>query len=132
VPSQTLDERYGRTPSSTRRLRFVAIAAGAVAALVLSGWVVWAGLGGDAATLEAKDTGHTIVNDRSVSISWSLTVAPGTATECAVEALNQSFGIVGWKVVSVAASDERTRVLTETVRTTELAVTGLIYRCWPA
>jgi hypothetical protein len=132
VQDHSLDERYGRTPSSTRRLRLVAVFAGAVAALVLVGWVVWAGLGGDAATLEAKDTGHTIVNDRSVSISWSLTVTPGTPTQCAVEALNQSFGIVGWKVVAVPASEERTRILTETVRTTELAVTGLIYRCWPA
>jgi hypothetical protein len=132
VPSQSLDERYGRSQQTTRRFRVIAITAAAFAALVLISWVVWAGLAGDAATLEAKDTGHTVVNDHSVSVSWSLTVDPGTPTRCAVEALNESFGIVGWKIVAVPASDQRTRVLTEALRTTELAVTGLIYRCWPA
>jgi len=47
-----------------------------------------------------------------------------------VQALNSTFAIVGWVIVDVAASSERTRTFTKTVRTTELAVTGLIYRCW--
>ncbi len=132
MANSPLDERYGRTKRSTRRFRAIGIVTGAVAALVLIGWLVWAGLDGSSATLEARDTGHTVVNDSTVSISWSLTVEPGTTTRCAVEALNQSFGIVGWKVIDVPASTARTRVLTESVRTTELAVTGLIYRCWPA
>jgi hypothetical protein len=132
VVSPALDERYGRNPRSDRRFRLVAIVAGSFAALVMLAWLVWAGLGGAAATLEARDTGHTIVSNSSVDVSWSLTVDPGTATSCAVQALNESFGVVGWKIVDVPASDARTRELTETVRTTELAVTGLIYRCWPA
>jgi hypothetical protein len=37
---------------------------------------------------------------------------------------------VGWKVVDIPASDVATRGITETVRTTEQSVTGLIYRCW--
>jgi hypothetical protein len=132
VNSSALDERYGRNPQTARRFRLVGIIAGAFAALVMLAWLVWAGLGGSAATLEARDTGHTIVSDSSVDVSWSLTVEPGTATSCAVQALNESFGVVGWKIVNVPASEVRTRELTETVRTTELAVTGLIYRCWPA
>jgi hypothetical protein len=34
--------------------------------------------------------------------------------------------------VKIPASERRTRAFTERVNTTELAVTGLIYRCWPA
>jgi hypothetical protein len=37
---------------------------------------------------------------------------------------------VGWKVVRLEPSEQRTRHLTEVVRTSEPAVTGLIYRCW--
>lgn len=127
-----LDARYGRTRSSKRRTRWVVICAGLAFAAVFTLWLVWGGLLGAPAQLEANDTAHTIVSDSEVSVSWELTVPPGTATKCAVQALNSTFGIVGWKIVDVPASAQRTRDLTETLRTTELAVSGLIYRCWLA
>ena len=49
---------------------------------------------------------------------------------CALQAQNSTFAIVGWTIVDVPASDRRVRTLGADVRTTELAVTGLIYRCW--
>lgn len=125
-----LDARYGRTRSSKRRTRWIVIGAGAAFVVVFALWLVWGGLLGTPAQLEANDTGHTIVSDREVSVSWEFTVPPGTPAKCAVQALNSSFGIVGWKIVDVPASDRRTRDLTETVLTTEPAVSGLIYRCW--
>jgi len=91
---------------------------------------VWGGLLGAPAQFEANDTGHTVISDSEVSVSWEFTVPPGTPAKCAIQALNSSFGIVGWRIVDVPPSSTRTRDLTETVRTTELAVSGLIYRCW--
>jgi hypothetical protein len=125
-----LDARYGRTRSTKRRTRIVVIGAAVAFAIVFALWLVWGGLLGAPAQLEANDTGHAIVSDSEVSVSWEFTVPPGTPAKCAVQALNSSFGIVGWKIVDVPASATRTRDLTETVRTTELAVSGLIYRCW--
>ena len=57
-------------------------------------------------------------------------VNPGTDVTCAIQALNESFGIVGWKIVELGRASERTRVFTETLRTAEQPVTGLPYRCW--
>jgi hypothetical protein len=107
---------------------------GAAAAFiaVFAAWLIWAGIGGTDSQLDAKDTGYEVVDDRTVTVRWDFTIPPGTPATCAVEALNSSFGIVGWKVIEVPASDRITRSLTETVLTTELAVTGLIYRCWLA
>jgi hypothetical protein len=49
---------------------------------------------------------------------------------CAVHALNASYGIVGWVVVDVPPSEQWTRVFDTTLRTSEFAVTGLLYECW--
>ncbi|HWR85335.1 MAG TPA: DUF4307 domain-containing protein [Rhodoglobus sp.] len=128
----TLDERYGRTPDARRRVRWIAIGTAVLFAVAFAAWLVWGGLGGAPAQLQTRDIAHTIVDDRTVEVRWSFSVEPGTPAQCAVQALNESFGIVGWKVVDVPASDRYTRQFTETVLTSEQAVTGLIYRCWLA
>jgi hypothetical protein len=125
-----LDARYGRTVSSAERTRRVAIGAGILFVLVFGAWLWWGGLLEPPAQFEARDIGHDIVSPSEVSVTWQFTAEPGTPAKCALQALNEQFGIVGWIVVDVPASDERIRRLTETIRTAEPAVNGLIYRCW--
>lgn len=122
--------RYGRTASGAKRSRLFFIVSAAIFAVILVAWVVWAGLDSSGATFEAKDTGHTVVDAHSVSIDFTLTAPPGTSAACALQAQNETFAIVGWKVIEIPASTERTRGFTQVVRSTEMAVTGLIYRCW--
>ncbi|MEP6481520.1 MAG: DUF4307 domain-containing protein [Rhodoglobus sp.] len=132
TPRTDLDARYGRTSSSRLRTRVIVIATAIAFTVVFTLWLVWGGLFGAPAQLQANDTGYTVVDDSTVKVTWELTVPPGTVTQCAVQALNSTFGIVGWKIVDVPASPLLTRDLSEAVRTTEPAVTGLIYRCWLA
>jgi hypothetical protein len=127
---QRLDERYGRTPGAERRTRRLMVVAGIVFAAVFTAWVVWGGLSGTKAELEVRDLGYANVTDTSIDVRWEVSVAPGTPVGCAVQALNENFGIVGWRIIELPASPERTRVLVETIRTAERAVTGLPYRCW--
>jgi hypothetical protein len=47
-----------------------------------------------------------------------------------LQALNEQFAIVGWKIVELPPGGDRTRAFVENIRVTEPAVTGLIYRCW--
>ena len=125
-----IDVRYGRSRSSTRRTRLIALVTAAAFAVVLVSWVVWAGLDNSGAELDAKDTGHTVVDEHTVSIDFLLTVPKGSTASCALQAQNSKFAIVGWKVVDIPASQDATRGLTQRIRTTEQSVTGLIYRCW--
>lgn len=125
-----LDRRYGRTRGNARRTRFILVGTAIAFVVVLVAWLVWGGLFSANSDIEAVDTGHTIVDDTLVQVRYQLNVEPGTAVRCAFQAQNETFAIVGWNIVDVPASDRRVRTLGAEIRTTELAVTGLIYRCW--
>jgi len=126
----SIEERYGRTPAKRRKDRTIFIVVGAAFAAVLVGWVVWAGLDQSGGTLETIDTGHKVVDARTVRVSFQLSAPVGSTASCALQAQNEAHGIVGWKVVELPASTQYTNSYTEVLRTSEQAVTGLIYRCW--
>lgn len=128
--SQRLDARYGNSRASRFRLRALMWSLGAFIVVVFGAWVLWAGLLAPAANVNAVDVAHTVVDEHSVDVTYQLTVAPGTAAMCAIQAQDNQHSIVGWKIVEIPASDTRTRELTESVKTVDTAVTGLIYRCW--
>ncbi len=130
VESAELQARYGRTPGRRLRGRLFAWIGGAGAVLVALVWVIWAGLDGSSATVATQDTAHTVIDSRSVQVEFDVTVPRGATASCAVQALSEKFAVVGWKVIDLPASDQSTRSFSETVRTSELASTGLIYDCW--
>lgn len=125
-----LDSRYGRTPRDRGRQRLLGWAAGLVIALTFVLWAVWTTFDNETTALEARDIGHSIVDDTTVSVTFEVSMAAGRTASCAVEAQNEAHAIAGWKIVEIPAADVFTRTVTTTVRTVEPAVTGLIYRCW--
>jgi hypothetical protein len=125
-----LDARYGRTTQKRRRDRTIAWAGGIVFVLVFAAWVVWVAFDGSGDTIGSRDIGHKVIDDRTVSISYDVSMPPGTSAKCALQVQNDTHNIVGWKVVDIPASERYTQAFTDTVRTTQLGVTGLIYRCW--
>ena len=129
--NDALAARYGRTRASRARDRLLLIAGAIVVAIVLVAWVVWAGLDGQQPSVQATDTGHRLMNEeRAVEVSWTLSVPPGNETACIVQAFDEDFTVVGWRVVEIPASDRHLREFTEVVRVAQEANTGLISRCW--
>lgn len=129
-PQLDLDARYGRDPGSRRRVRIIAIVAAVALAAALGAWLWWGGLLEPKAHIQSQDMAFELTAPDSVNVTWRLTVTPGTPASCAVQALNSSFAIVGWRIVDIPPGEVTDRVLTADVRTAEPAVTGLIYRCW--
>jgi len=128
--SSALDARYGRSPGKRRRDRWIATGGAIAVAIVIGAWVVWAGLDQASGGLSSQDIGHRVLNDREVSISYQVTMPPGSTASCALEVENEAHAIVGWKIVDIPASTTSTNAFKNTVRSSELGVTGLIYRCW--
>ncbi len=125
-----LDARYGRSPGKRRRDRWMAVGGAVAVAIVIGAWVIWAGLDMASGGLDSQDIGHRVLNDREVSISYQVTMPPGSTASCALEVENEAHAIVGWKIVDIPASTTSTNAFKNVVRSSELGVTGLIYRCW--
>lgn len=130
--ASNLPARYGHTPSRKRRERVIAWSVGIAIALVFIAWVVWVASNGDGSVVEGRDTGHVVIDDRSTKISFEVSMPAGSTASCALQVQSNEHAIVGWKVVDIPASTKYTQSFTEFVRSSELGVTGLIYRCWLA
>ncbi len=129
-PTAELDARYGRTPARRRRDRWIVWAIAMVLVAAFAGWIIGVGLGGPNSSLNATDTGFRVLNKYSVRVNYTVTMPPGSTASCALQAQNADHTIVGWKIVPVPGSTAWTQTLSQLIRTSEMAVTGLIYQCW--
>lgn len=126
TPAQ-LDERYGRTPRG--RLPWIVLGILAALAVGVAGWITVASTADD---VEATRTGYTVVDEHTVTVSFQITAPRNRPVHCIIEAQDEEFGIVGWRVVEYPASPEHARAFVETVPTLGLATTGLVNSCWVA
>jgi hypothetical protein len=122
--------RYGRTPEVQKRQKVVGIMGAIGVAVVLVTWIVWAGPMRASSQFQARDLGFSIADERNIVVQFEITVTPNTRMQCAVQALSADYGIVGWRVVDIPPSSQRTRVFEQPLRTSDMPVTGLLYRCW--
>ena len=130
IESAVIQSRYGRTTTRKRRDRRILWGLGGIFVLVLGAWVMWTGLDGASTQIEARDIGHTIIDEHSVSVSFEVALPVNRTASCAVQALNESYSVVGWKIIDLPPSTLYNRSFTEVLRTTDLSNTGLIYQCW--
>jgi hypothetical protein len=118
-----ISQRYGRKPSNKKAL-FIA---GAALLSIFLIWAIWVVIAGTQPT--AKTLAYEVKANNQVSISFSISKPKESSISCAVQALKQDFGIVGYTEVHYPAGSD---YLTDTVTltTTEPAVTGLVDHCW--
>jgi hypothetical protein len=132
VSNDVLDARYGRTRRSSTGRRAILLTAALAFTAVLVAWLVFATMDTSRSNIQTRNIGYSVQDDHNIDITFELSVPTGDATYCAVQALSEQFGVVGWKIIEVPPGDRFTRQFTEPLRTLDSAVTGLIYRCWPA
>jgi len=125
--AQQLDDRYGRT----RRRRAPWIVLIAVAALLV-GAFGWSIVTTQMNAVDADDLGFDLVDEHSVTVRFQVTGVQGKDVACVVEALDEEFGVVGWKVVEIPAADTHSQAVSATVPTVSEATTGLVNSCWVA
>ena len=128
--SNNLDTRYGRAANRGTRDRRLLFGVAGFLAVVLLAFVVWVGLGASEPLIETRDIRHSIIDADTVSVTFEASIPVGRSASCAVQALNEAFTVIGWKIVDLPASTVYSRSTTTDVRTTEQSNTGLIYRCW--
>ena len=105
---------------------------GTVGITLATGLAVWLALANSVGRVTWVDTGYKVVDDRSVRVEFDVHRPAGQAVTCQVNALDQSFGVVGTLDVRVPASGERSVHQEVVVRTAARAVTGTVRTCDPS
>jgi hypothetical protein len=127
VSENLLEQRYG-LGSRRKRDRVFAISVGVFALVAFLVWAVIFTID-DAQKITTRDVGFTVNDKFSTEVVFEVTRDPGLEVLCDVQVLSQSYAVVGFKTVAVAASANRSTVISTVVNTTELGTTGLVDSC---
>jgi hypothetical protein len=119
-----LAERYGRRANSKQlnRRQVGALAVPLLAIFLV--WATWASLD-TSKQVKSQDLAYEVLGPEQTSVRFSVSSPAGPAV-CAIQVLNQSFTVVGYRELEISQSGEYETL----VNTTELGVTGLVDKCW--
>ena len=122
-----VQQRYGKDQLRSMD-RILAIS---VAVIAISSFLVWAVFVSidNSNQVTHRDIAYEVIDQYSTNVTFEVSRNPGQVVSCDLTVLNQSFAIVGFLTVDVAASNSRSTVISSTIRTTELGVSGLVDGC---
>jgi hypothetical protein len=127
VSKNIAQQRYGQERLKSRD-RILAVAVATVAAVFFLVWAIFVSID-NANQISHRDIAYEVIDDYSTTVTFEVSRNPGQAVSCDITVLNQSFAIVGFLTVDVAPSTNRSTVISSTVLTTELGVSGLVDGC---
>jgi hypothetical protein len=92
-------------------------------------WVVWAGLGQAEADVRWTDLGYQVIDNSRVSVTYDVGKDPGATAVCSLRALDRQKSAVGIAQVTIGPTQRRVTRRTDQIRTSALAVTGVVRDC---
>jgi hypothetical protein len=119
-----LASRYGRRPNAKTVNRRVVIGLAAVLLAIFLSWAAWVTLD-SANRVQSEDLAYEVLSPEQTLVRFSVSSPAGPAV-CAIQVLNQSFAVVGYRELQISQSGEYETL----VNTTESGVTGLVDKCW--
>lgn len=126
--SAMLQERYGRAPRRLSRRGWIWLGSALIVLSIIA--LAWFSASQPTASVQAKTTTSAIDDHGNATVRFTLNVAPGTTTRCAVDARGEGQSQVGWKYVDVPAADAQSRTIEVTVKTVQPAMAGSVDSCW--
>lgn len=117
-------QRYGQKSANPRLFRLFAYLGVAVLAIgtILLGLANWS-------PIQSTTIGFRVISPWQTEVDFEIQMPPGEVAECTLEALNNSFGVVGHIKRSFGPFDQLITTHTVSLNTYEEAVTGLVDNC---
>ncbi|NHU85320.1 DUF4307 domain-containing protein [Kocuria sp. JC486] len=128
-----LEQRYARrrTPAVSRRAWWVVLAVGI---LVAAAFIIWTIVGGSNRP-STKDVGFELISSSQITADFELTKGEDEVVRCGVEALNESYAVVGYTETTIGEvpADQlsgQTSAHRVEIRTTNQANSARVAQCW--
>ncbi|EMY32967.1 hypothetical protein D477_017464 [Arthrobacter crystallopoietes BAB-32] len=87
--------------------------------------------------VSSKDVGFDVSDPYRATVDFQVTKDPEATAQCAVQALNETYAIVGWKIATIGPAGEgegndggRTTAHRIQLRTESPSVSGGVNACW--
>ncbi|MCQ1987720.1 DUF4307 domain-containing protein [Arthrobacter sp. zg-Y844] len=123
-----LANRYGAPKRRlSRRTQIIAVSAAVAAGVVAAAWM---NIPASTGTVTSKDVGYTLPEDGRVTVDFKVDKSAGSTAACAIQALNESYAVVGWKTVVLGPDAPESSTQRVELRTDSPAVTGGVSSCW--
>ena len=123
--SDLLATRYGvRTKQNSKRNRILAVL-GVLVMVAIAGYFTIANY----SPISTTDVGFRVVSQWQTEIDFEISKPADSTAVCSFEALDNSFGVVGWAEFEFGPTDAETNRYTVTINTYKMAVTGLVDDC---
>lgn len=130
----SLTNRYG-TPKRKVSKKTQKILLAIVAVLSLT-WILWVTIGGNTG-ITTKPLSYNVVDPTLTTVDFVVSKDAEATAQCALKAMDDSYAVVGWKIVTVdpngtdvGSENGRTTTVRAQLRTDTLAVTGIVEKCW--
>ncbi|HEY7796574.1 MAG TPA: DUF4307 domain-containing protein [Microbacteriaceae bacterium] len=120
--SELVKSRYGQAPERTKTIWVLAI----IGLISIVGFAAWVAFSQERLTF--TDVGYSVKDQWHTEVTFDVSKNSGESVFCNVQALNQQYGVVGWREIQVPTEDSSVRITT-TINTTEEAVTALVHGC---
>ncbi|MFM2023228.1 MAG: hypothetical protein RIR89_620 [Actinomycetota bacterium] len=121
---ELLADRYGQRPANPKVFRifaYLALATFTIGTIAL-GLANWN-------PIQSTTVGFRVVSPWVTEVDFEIQMPPGQVAECSIEALNNSFAVVGHITQTFGPFDQLITNHTVAVNTYEEAVSGLVDSC---
>lgn len=120
-----LTQRYGaKKPSNPVRNRLLSIL-GVAGLVAMAGYFAIANY----SPVTQTDVGFRVLSDWRTEVDFELSKPTDATVTCSFEALDNSFGVVGWAEYEFGPAETVTNRYTINLNTYSMAVTGLVDEC---
>ena len=120
-----LAQRYGKR-AKLSKTRWIWISVVGIALMMVG--VLFASIA-NYNPVQSQDVGFSVKDPTQVVLDFELTKPQDTTAVCSVEALNEQFGQVGYKIIEIGPQETAKVRLSVSINTTELATTALVDEC---